>query len=81
MLSQPSLLGDGHMTYSSAPSVDFLDYLDAGSLDSVTDTQYGGVVALPSGMECNHAVDVGGNPAHQWIPSPDRPRMFPRKLY
>ena len=74
------------MSFTSAaapPSVDFLDYLDAGSLDSASDVQYSVALATgPGGEECNHGVGEGGNPAHHWVmASPDRPRMFPRKLY
>ena len=68
------------MSFSSAPNVDFLDYLDAGSLDCAsTDVHYGAVAM--AGVECGHSLVEGVNPAHQWMPTPDRPRMFPRKLY
>ncbi|MCG8626542.1 MAG: hypothetical protein MJE68_31650 [Proteobacteria bacterium] len=73
-----------HMSFSSVsagphlppPSVDFLDYLDAGSLDSASDVQYNVAIATGPG-------DEGGNPInHHWVTvSPERPRMFPRKLY
>ena len=80
MLTQPPLLDGTHMSFTAAPSIDFLDYLDAGGLDSTAcgDVQYGDIA---TGVGCNHAMVDGGNPANHWVPTPDRPRMFPRKLY
>ena len=60
------------------PSVDFLDYLDAGSLDSASDVQYNVAITTGPGDE----EYGGGNPTNHWMSvSPERPRMFPRKLY
>ena len=86
---------DCHMSFSSVsaapppsldlppPTIDFLDYLDAGSLDSASaDVQYNVAIATGPGDELEDC--EGGNPInHQrWVTvSPERPRMFPRKLY
>ena len=82
-------MDNSHLSFGSAtaapppPTVDFLDYLDAGSLDSASDVQYNVAIATgPEGEECNLDLGEGRDPTRHWIiESPDRPRMFPRKLY
>ena len=60
------------------PKYDFLDYLDAGSLDSASDVQYNVAIATGPGDEEYE----GGNPTNHWVTvSPERPCMFPRKFY